>query len=149
MSGGKTVIQDAYAASRYRGLQGGMTWTDSQGLLHFAFHKGCGTKPGVFSHTWVGDTRASTTCADGGNWAAGPPQALSYWPKLGADQVDELWGLTEGICAGSTLHDQHPDEFPVITEPGNVCTGYQGADNLSLRAVFSVGFTDPAVVDRH
>ncbi|MFE2266984.1 hypothetical protein [Streptomyces griseosporeus] len=150
MSGGKTVIQDAYAASRYRGLQGGMTWTDSQGVLNFGFHKGCGTKPGVYSHTWVGDTRASTSCAAGGNWAAGPPQALSHWPKLGAETVDELWGLTEGICAGSTLRSQHP-EFKAVPEEEDtdVCWHYQGTDNLSLRAVFSVGFTDPAVQDLH
>ncbi len=82
MSGGKTVIQDAYTLPGYWGLQGGMTWTDSAGLLNFAFSKGCGTKPAVFSHTWVGDTRAVTSCASGGNWAVGSPQALSYWPKL-------------------------------------------------------------------
>ncbi|MEV0980511.1 hypothetical protein [Streptomyces sp. NPDC049915] len=148
MSGGRTVIEDAWAASRYRGLQGGMTWTDGGGVLNFAFHKGCGTKPGVYSHTWVGDTRTGTSCAAGGNWAAGPPQALSYWPKLDADPVDEVWGLTEGICAGSTLRAAHP-EFTAATEEGDACLGYQGAGDLSLRTVFSVGFTDPAVQDRH
>lgn len=60
LSGGKTVIQDAYAASRYVGLQGGMTWTDGAGLVNVAFHKGCALQPAVFSHTWVGDTRATT-----------------------------------------------------------------------------------------
>ncbi|CAL9597611.1 hypothetical protein [Streptomyces sp. enrichment culture] len=149
MSGGKTVIQDAYAASRYRGLQGGMTWTDSQGVLNFAFHKGCGTKPGVYSHTWAGDTRATTSCAAGGNWAVGPPQALSHWPRLGTTQVEELWGQTEGICAGSALRAAHEADFPVITEAGNACTGYEGVDNLSLRAVFAVGFDDPAVQSLH
>jgi hypothetical protein len=94
-SGGKSVIQDAYTANRYDGLQGGMTWTDSSGVLNFDLHKGCGVQPGVFSHTWIGDTRATTTCASGGNWSAGTPQALSYWPVLGSTQVDELWGLTE------------------------------------------------------
>ncbi|MFF9212709.1 MULTISPECIES: hypothetical protein [unclassified Streptomyces] len=148
LSGGKTVIEDAWAASRYRGLQGGMTWTDSQGVLNFAFHKGCGTKPGVYSHTWEGDTRAGTTCGDGGNWSAGPPQALSYWPKLGTEQVDELWGLTEGICPGSDLTAAHP-EFKAATEETDVCWKYAGTDNLSLRAVFSVGFTDPAVQNLH
>lgn len=115
-SGGVSVIQDAYTANRYDGLQGGMTWTDSSGVVNFALHKGCGTGPGVFSHTWIGDSRATTTCASGGNWAAGTPQALSYWPQLGTAKVDELWGLTE--------------------EPGR-------------RAVFAVGFSDPAVQDRH
>lgn len=94
-SSGKSVIQDAYTADRYDGLQGGMTWTDSSGVLNFDLHKGCGTSIGVFSHTWIGDTRSTTTCASGGNWAAGTPQALSYWPVLGTTQVDELWGLTE------------------------------------------------------
>ncbi len=115
-SGGASVVQDAWTADRYDGLQGGMTWTDSSGVLNFDLHKGCGTSPGVFSHTWVGDTRATTTCASGGNWAAGTPQALSYWPVLGTTHVDELWGLTE--------------------QPGQ-------------RTVFAVGFTDPAVQDRH
>ncbi|MFG2633205.1 hypothetical protein ACGFX8_04360 [Streptomyces sp. NPDC048362] len=150
MSGGKTVIQDAYAASRYRGLQGGMTWTDAQGVLNFAFHKGCGTVPGVYSHTWVGDTRAATTCASGGNWAAGPPQALSYWPKLDAGQVDELWGLTEGICAGSDLTAAHSEFLPASPVSDNdVCKDYTGTDNLSLRSVFAVGFNDPAVQNLH
>lgn len=94
-SSGKSIIQDAYTADRYDGLQGGMTWTDSSGVIHFDLHKGCGTANGVFSHTWIGDDRPTTTCAAGGNWAAGTPQALSYWPVLGTTQVDELWGLTE------------------------------------------------------
>ncbi|MBK3526782.1 hypothetical protein JHN54_35050 [Streptomyces sp. MBT70] len=148
MSGGRTVVQDAYKAGAYRGLQGGMTWTDGQGVLNFAFHKGCGTKSGVFSHTWLGDTGPTTSCAAGGNWAVGPPQALSYWPRLGTTQVEELWGQTEGICAGSALRAAHETDFPVITEKDNACTGYQGVDNLSLRAVFAVGFDDPAVQDR-
>ncbi|MCK1818675.1 hypothetical protein MTQ10_03410 [Streptomyces sp. XM83C] len=150
MSGGRTVIQDAYAASRYRGLQGGMTWTDAQGVLHFGFHKGCGTKPGVYSHTWVGDTRAGTSCAAGGNWAAGPPQALSHWPRLGTQTVDELWGLTEGICAGSTLRSQH-SEFKAVpeSETTDACRHHTGAGNLSLRTVFTVGFSDPAVQNLH
>lgn len=149
MSGGKTVIQDAYAASGYQGLQGGMTWTDDAGLLNFAFSKGCGTKPAVFSHTWAGDTRAVTSCAAGGNWAVGSPQALSYWPKLDTAQVDELWGLTEGICAGTSLRASYPHEFPAVSESGNVCTGYNSSDNLSLRSVFAVNFTDPAVQNLH
>jgi hypothetical protein len=66
-----------------------------QRRANFDLHKGCGTSSGVFSHTWIGDTRSTTTCASGGNWAAGTPQALSYWPVLGTTQVDELWGLTE------------------------------------------------------
>lgn len=149
MSGGKTVIQDAYTLPGYWGLQGGMTWTDSAGLLNFAFSKGCGTKPAVFSHTWVGDTRAVTSCASGGNWAVGSPQALSYWPKLDATQVDELWGLTEGTCAGTSLRASYPYEFPAISENGNACDGYNGTDNLSLRSVFAVGFTDLAVQNLH
>ncbi|MEU3792627.1 hypothetical protein AB0F07_22955 [Streptomyces fructofermentans] len=149
LSGGRTVIQDAYTASRYQGLQGGMTWTDGAGLLNFAFHKGCGTKPAVFSHTWVGDTRAVTSCASGGNWAVGTPQALSHWPKLDADQVDELWGLTEHFCAGTALRAGFPYEFETVTEEGNACKDYGAAANLSLRSVFAVGFTDPAVMDLH
>jgi hypothetical protein len=160
MSGGKTVIQDAYAASRYTGLQGGMTWTDSAGLLNFAFHKGCSLQPAVFSHTWVGDTRAATACnrAVGeteyanGNWAAGTPQALSYWPKLGAAQVEELWGLTEHICAGTTLRASFPAEFKAVEEADtkkNACDGYNNAANLSLRTVFAVGFDDSAVMNLH
>ncbi|GHH84943.1 hypothetical protein GCM10017771_15820 [Streptomyces capitiformicae] len=82
MSGGNTVIQDAYEASRYQGLQGGMTWTDDAGLLNFAFHKGRSLQPAVFSRTWVGDTRALTVCTQRvgetdfsrGNWAVGTPQ---------------------------------------------------------------------------
>ncbi|MFJ8357988.1 hypothetical protein [Streptomyces sp. NPDC093984] len=146
MSSGKTVIQDAYAASRYRGLQGGMTWTDDQGVLNFAFHKGCGTQPGVYSHTWIGDTRAGTTCAAGGNWAAGPPQALSYWPKLDATQVDELWGLTEGICY-SPSDPRYDEHTPTSTL--DACYGYNGSTTSSLRTVFAVGFTDPAVQNLH
>ncbi|GAB2611111.1 hypothetical protein GCM10027168_49910 [Streptomyces capparidis] len=154
MSGGKTVIEDAYAASRYRGLQGGMTWTDGQGLLHFAFHKGCGTKPAVFSHTWVGDTRAPTACtnAEGkatGNWAVGTPQALSHWPKLDATQVDELWGLTEHICPSNSLKANHPDDFKDATGDGDACLGYDSETSMSLRTVFSVGFNDPEVQNRH
>ncbi|MFM9453672.1 hypothetical protein [Streptomyces europaeiscabiei] len=160
MSGGKTVIQDAYAASRYVGLQGGMTWTDSAGLLNFAFHKGCALQPAVFSRTWVGDTRATTACNRtvgetvyaNGNWAVGTPQALSYWPKLGADQVEELWGLTEHICPGTSLRTSFPHEFKAVEEPDekkNACDGYDNADNLSLRTVFAVGFDDSAVMNLH
>ncbi|MFI6060650.1 hypothetical protein [Streptomyces sp. NPDC051286] len=150
MSGGKTVIQDAYAASRYRGLQGGMTWTDGQGVLNFAFHKGCGTQPGVYSHTWVGDTKAGTTCAAGGNWAAGPPQALSYWPKLGTSQVDELWGLTEGICPSASLISSYPEDFHAATDNSDVCyTHNNSTTTMSLRSVFAVGFTDSAVQNLH
>ncbi|WP_327346400.1 hypothetical protein [Streptomyces europaeiscabiei] len=160
MSGGKTVIQDAYAASRYVGLQGGMTWTDGTGLLNFAFHKGCALQPAVFSRTWVGDTRATTACNRtvgetvyaNGNWAVGTPQALSYWPKLGADQVEELWGLTEHICPGTSLRTSFPHEFKATEEPDekkNACDGYDNAANLSLRTVFAVGFDDSAVMDLH
>ncbi|MEU0056876.1 hypothetical protein [Streptomyces sp. NPDC006334] len=153
LSGGKTVIQDAYAASRYRGLQGGMTWTDDQGLLHFDFHKGCGTKPAVFSHTWAGDTRTPTACTSGdlatGNWAVGTPQALSYWPRLGADPVDELWGLTEHICPSASLKAAYPEDFKPATGAGDACLNYNGAESMSLRTVFAVGFTDPAVQNLH
>ncbi|MFF3708456.1 hypothetical protein [Streptomyces phaeochromogenes] len=156
MSGGKTVIEDAYAASRYRGLQGGMTWTDEQGVLNFDFHKGCATKPAVFSHTWVGDTRAPTACTGNnlstGNWAVGTPQALSYWPKLGTTQVDELWGLTEHICPSDSLKASYPEDFKDIdpaTGDGDACLGYSGDTSLSLRSVFAVGFTDPAVQNLH
>jgi len=150
MSGGKTVIEDAYAASRYRGLQGGMTWTDDTGVLNFAFHKGCGTLPGVYSHTWVGDTRAGTSCAAGGNWAAGPPQALSYWPKLGTTQVDELWGLTEGICPSTSLKTQYPDDYKDATDTRDVCYAHNDdTSTMSLRSVFAVGFTDTAVQNLH
>lgn len=160
MSGGKTVIQDAYAATRYVGLQGGMTWTDDTGLLHFAFHKGCALQPAVFSHTWVGDTRAPRTCnttVDGvthahGNWAVGTPQALSHWPRRGTTQVDELWGLTEHICAGTALRTSFPHEFEAVEEADerrNACDGYTGGTNLSLRTVFAVGFTDPEIMDLH
>ncbi|MGW2284781.1 hypothetical protein [Streptomyces phaeochromogenes] len=156
MSGGKTVIEDAYAASRYRGLQGGMTWTDDQGVLNFDFHKGCATKPAVFSHTWVGDTRAPTACTGNnlstGNWAVGTPQALSYWPKLGTTQVDELWGLTEHICPSDSLKASYPEDFKDIdpaTGDGDACLGYSGDTSLSLRSVFAVGFTDPAVQNLH
>ncbi|MFF3843959.1 hypothetical protein [Streptomyces sp. NPDC002328] len=156
LSGGKTVIQDAYAATRYRGLQGGMTWTDDQGVLHFDFHKGCGTKPAVFSHTWAGDTRTPTACTGGGvstgNWAVGTPQALSHWPKLGTAQVDELWGLTEHICPSDSLKASYPEDFEAVdptTGDGDACLGYTGATSLSLRTVFAVGFTDPAVQNLH
>lgn len=101
-SGGKTVVQDAYTATHYDGLQGGMTWTDpTTGQLKFAFQKGCGTDPGVFSTTWVGDLRNTQTCYDSsknpvGNWAAGPPEDVAYWPQIAPMTTDELWGLTEG-----------------------------------------------------
>ncbi|MEV6382875.1 hypothetical protein AB0M31_26145 [Streptomyces sp. NPDC051773] len=160
MSGGRTVIQDAYAATRYVGLQGGMTWTDDSGLLNFAFHKGCALQPAVFSRTWAGDTRAPTACNvtvggrphASGNWAVGTPQALSHWPRLGTARVDELWGLTEHICAGTALRASFPDEFKAVEEADerrNACDGYQGEANLSLRTVFAVGFDDPAVMDLH
>ncbi|MFE3608979.1 hypothetical protein [Streptomyces goshikiensis] len=150
MSGGKTVVQDAHAASRYRGLQGGMTWTDDRGVLNFAFHKGCGTQPGVYSHTWAGDTRAGTTCAAGGNWSAGPPQALSHWPKLGTAQVDEVWGLTEGICPSTSLQTNYGQDFPGATDQKDVCHPHRDdASTMSLRAVFAVGFDDSAVQNRH
>ncbi|WP_226966691.1 hypothetical protein [Streptomyces phaeolivaceus] len=98
------------------------------GLLNFAFHKGCALQPAVFSHTWVGDTRATTardravgtTVYANGNCAVGTPQALSYWPRLGTEQVGELWGLTEHIRAGTTP-----------------------------RTVFAVGFDDSAVMNLH
>ncbi|MGW3075748.1 hypothetical protein [Kitasatospora sp. NPDC001132] len=144
----RTVVQDAFTTPGYRGLQGGMTWTDAQGTLNFAFSKGCGTKPAVLSHTWVGDTRPVTGCGSetawGGNWGAGSPQALSYWPKLGASQVDELWGLTEGICRAKG--DKH---FAAGADDSGVCKNYGGSITASLRTVFAVGFTDPAVQGRH
>lgn len=160
MSGGRTVIQDAYAASRYTGLQGGMTWTDDAGLLNFAFHKGCALQPAVFSHTWVGDTRAPTACNvtvdnvphASGNWAVGTPQSLSYWPRLDANPVEELWGLTEHFCAGTTLRSSFPYEFPAVDVEDtreNACDEYNDAANLSLRTVFAVGFTDPVVMNLH
>jgi hypothetical protein len=156
MSGGKTVIEDAYAATRYRGLQGGMTWTDDQGVLNFDFHKGCATRPAVFSHTWAGDTRTPTACTSNnlstGNWAVGTPQALSYWPKPGATQVDELWGLTEHICPSNSLKTDYPEDFKAIADAdkdGDACWGYNSDTSLSLRTVFAVGFTDPAVQNLH
>ncbi|MEV7777617.1 hypothetical protein [Kitasatospora sp. NPDC088351] len=147
-SGGRTVVQDAFTADGYRGLQGGMTWTDDQGALNFAFSKGCGTKPAVFSHTWTGDTRPVTTCGSGdartGNWGAGSPQALSYWPVLGTTRVDELWGLTEGICRPKG----HP-HFTAGADDTGVCTDRTATTITSLRTVFAVGFTDPQVQNRH
>ncbi|MFB7620677.1 hypothetical protein [Kitasatospora sp. NPDC056181] len=147
-SGGRSLVQDAYSTDGYRGLQGGMTWTDGQGLVNFAFSKGCGTKPAVFSHTWSGDTRPVTGCgsgtASGGNWGAGSPQALSYWPKLGTTQVDELWGLTEGICRAKG--DPH---FTPGADDTGVCADYTGTTTASLRTVYAVGFTDPQVQGLH
>ncbi|MEV8553694.1 hypothetical protein [Streptomyces glaucescens] len=156
LSGGKTVVQDAYAATRYRGLQGGTTWTDAQGVLHFDFHKGCGTKPAVFSHTWAGDTRPPTACTSNdlstGNWAVGTPQALSYWPKLGTEPVEELWGLTEHICPSNALKSSYPEDFTAVDPAkgdGDACLGYDSDTSLSLRTVFAVGFDDPAVQNLH
>jgi hypothetical protein len=143
-SGGKTIVVDAYTATHYDGLQGGMTWTDSSGTLNFDFNKGCGTQPGVFSHTYIGDTRATTTCAEGGNWAAGPPESMSYWPVLGSTQVDELWGLTEGLC----LSPSDPN-YTAPTSTLDVCDGYDGSGTESLRTVYAVGFDDPSVQAEH
>ncbi|MER7708399.1 hypothetical protein ABTX81_36605 [Kitasatospora sp. NPDC097605] len=56
-SADRTVVQDAFTTPGYRGLQGGTTWTDAQGVVEFAFSKGCGTEPAVLPHTWTGDTR--------------------------------------------------------------------------------------------
>ncbi|GIH16880.1 hypothetical protein [Rugosimonospora africana] len=118
-SGGKTVVQDAYRAVHYDGLQGGMTWTDGNGRLNFAFQKGCGLSPGVFSVSWVGDLRDTTTCASGGNWAAGPPEDLAYWPRVAPMTTDEIWGLTES------------------------------ADGAGIRTVYAIPFTGGPVQNLH
>lgn len=142
-SGGKTVGMLAYTANGYKGLQGGMTWTDSQGQLNFGFHKGCGTRPGYYSHILLDTPGTHGTCDEGGNWAAGPPEALSYWPKLGTTQVDELWGITEGLC----LSPSDPN-YTAPTSALDVCSGYSNVGTTSVRALFAVGFNDPAVQSR-
>ncbi|MFF9777650.1 hypothetical protein ACF1HJ_28810 [Streptomyces sp. NPDC013978] len=154
---GTALLQAPGAAPYHSSASSASTYP---GLLNFAFHKGCALQPAVFSHTWVGDTRATTACNRtvgetvyaNGNWAVGTPQALSYWPRLGTDQVEELWGLTEHICAGTTLRTSFPHEFKAVEEPDekkNACDGYNNAANLSLRTVFAVGFDDSAVMNLH
>ncbi|GLF97412.1 hypothetical protein [Streptomyces yaizuensis] len=159
LSGGRTVVEDAYSADRYTGLQGGMTWTDAGGVLNFAFHKGCETLPNIFSRTWLGDTRPTltTTCQtrdrspDGilprGNWAAGTVQALSHWPRRGALPVDELWGLTEKVCP--PWSGTRPDAVRTPLDPRDACAGHFRSGPLSLRTVFAVGFSDPRVQGLH
>lgn len=142
-SGGKTIVHDAYSTSGYRGIQGGVSWTES-GQVHFAFNTDCAKAPAIFSHTWVGDTRPPSSCAGGGNWAAGPPEDLSYWPKLGSTMVEELWGLGEGICRSPS----DPD-YVAPTNPLSACYGYTGSSTGSLRTIYAVGMTDSAVRNRH
>ncbi|MER6915719.1 hypothetical protein ABT354_28940 [Streptomyces sp. NPDC000594] len=156
---GRTVVEDAYSAVRYTGLQGGMTWTDPRGMLNFAFHKGCETLPNIFARTWLGDTRPTltTNCQtrdaspDGilprGNWAAGTVQALSHWPRRGGLRVDELWGLTEKVCPPLTELSGDPRRVPL--DPRDACAGRYDNRPLSLRTVFAVDFLDPQVQGRH
>lgn|GEM_PF-4958501 len=142
-SAGKTIVHDAYTTSGYYGIQGGVSWTESS-TLHFALNTDCAKAPAVFSHTWVGDTRNPSVCADGGNWGAGPPEDMSYWPQLGSTAVRELWGLGEGVCRSPSDPLYEPPANPL-----NACNGYTGSDTGSLRTVYAVGMTDPDVLDLH
>ncbi|AXU13303.1 hypothetical protein [Streptomyces clavuligerus] len=159
LTGGRAVPDDAYTADRYTGLQGGMTWTDTRGVLNFAFHKGCETLPNIFARTWLGDTRPTLTTAcqtrdgspDGihprGNWAAGTVQALSHWPRRDGRAVDELWGLTEKVCPPGR-RTARGGPLP-LRDPLDACSAQYGDRPLSLRTVFAVGFHDPLVQGRH
>lgn len=158
LSGNKTVVEDAYTLSGYTNVQGGMTWSEGTAPLNFALQKSCSNVPNVFAKTWVGDTRATRTtgCTGApltpggprvqkGNWSAGTVEALSHWPKRHIDganvEVNELWGLTEGVCTGTPT--------PKTDEPFDVCTGESGSPRLSLRAIYAVGFGDPLVQGLH
>ncbi|MER6915045.1 hypothetical protein ABT354_25500 [Streptomyces sp. NPDC000594] len=150
----RTAIHDAYRNNRYSGVQGAMTWTDGQGLMNVALNKGCGSTPSVFAMTSTADVRPTytrgckierlteTTDLQQGNWAAGTPQALSYWPVRGGAQVDEIWGLTEKVCETTFT--------PSAREPFDVCHQRAKKDPAkSLRVIYAVGINDPEVRKLH
>ncbi|MFE7131432.1 hypothetical protein ACFVIM_11275 [Streptomyces sp. NPDC057638] len=157
----KTQIHDAYAIQGYSHVQSGLTWNDTQGgPLNFAFHSSCGTVPNIFARTWEGDTRATRTnkCTapdpadptrriSTGNWAAGVVQGLDRWPVRGTgtptgtnQQVNELWGLTEGICDKPVREDEKTIDS---------CANLTPEESRSRRTVFAVPFGSAEVQDRH